>query len=69
LSIKVRIEIEGEVGERVEIRYTTDASEPSIDSPLYSAPFDVEGTITVRAALFRDGEALSEFSEATFSRS
>lgn len=69
VSTKVRIEIEGEAGERVEIRYTTDASPPSIDSPLYTEPFEIDGTVVVRAAMFRDGKMLSGFSEATFSRS
>ena len=69
LSTRIRIEIEGEAGDLAEIRYTVDASDPTIDSPLYAAPFDIEGTVTVRAAIFRDGKMLSGISEATFERS
>lgn len=31
------------------IRYTTDGSEPGANSPLYSAPFEVEGKISLRS--------------------
>ncbi len=67
-STKVRIEIEGEPGDGVEIRYTIDASRPSFEKLLYLAPFDIDATTMVRAALYRDGEALSEIFEATISR-
>ena len=68
LSTRVRIELEGEPGDGVEIRYTLDGGDPSREANLYSNPFDIDATTTVRAAIFRDGKALSETFEATISR-
>ena len=34
----------------VEIRYTTDGSEPAADSPLYAEPLRIEGPVTVKGA-------------------
>ncbi|MDR0844953.1 MAG: chitobiase/beta-hexosaminidase C-terminal domain-containing protein, partial [Tannerella sp.] len=42
-----------------EIRYTTDGSEPTIKSPLYSAPLEIMHTTTVRASAFRKGKCVS----------
>ena len=67
-SKKVRIEIEGEPGEGAEIRYTLDGSEPEAASKLYSAPFEVAQATTVRAAIFREGKAVTATAEATFKR-
>jgi lysophospholipase L1-like esterase len=39
----------------VEIRYTLDGSEPTLHSPLYSAPFTVDNSTTVKARAFRPG--------------
>ncbi len=38
------------------IRYSIDGSEPTVDSPRYTEPFDLEQTAIVRAALFADDE-------------
>jgi hexosaminidase len=35
------------------IRYTTDGSDPTVDSPVYSAPIPMEGLGKLRAAMFR----------------
>jgi hypothetical protein len=43
--------------EQTQIRYTTDGSEPSEQSTLYSAPFQVSQTCTVKARAFRTGLA------------
>jgi nicotinamidase-related amidase len=42
-----------------EIRYTTDGSEPTAKSTLYTAPFKVAETATLRAAAFRKGKQIS----------
>lgn len=42
-----------------EIRYTTDGSEPTTTSTLYSAPVTLTATTTVKAKAFRDGTASS----------
>ena len=44
-------------GVPVEIRFTTDGSEPTGSSPVYRAPFTVRQNTTVRARSFRDGVA------------
>jgi hexosaminidase len=36
----------------MEIRYTTDGTEPTKDSPLYNQPFQVPGNTTIKAAGF-----------------
>src|SRR5207237_1112438 len=42
-------------GAPVEIRYTTDGSEPTASSPLYRAPFTLRSSTTVRARSFANG--------------
>ncbi|EDM26392.1 lipolytic enzyme, G-D-S-L [Lentisphaera araneosa HTCC2155] len=39
----------------VDIRYTLDGSEPTIHSPLYTAPFTIDNSVTVKARAFRKG--------------
>jgi hypothetical protein len=39
----------------VEIRYTLDGSEPTLQSQLYTAPFTVDNSVTVTARAFRKG--------------
>lgn len=36
-----------------EIKYTTDGTTPTEDSPTYTAPFEVDGTIIVKAVTYR----------------
>lgn len=40
----------------VEIRYTLDGSEPTIHSTLYSGPFPIDNSVTVKARAFRSTE-------------
>jgi hexosaminidase len=42
------------------IRYTTDGSTPSLASPAYTAPFDVNLPVTVTAANFVDGAPIAK---------
>jgi len=42
-----------------EIRYTTDGSEPTMNTTLFTAPVRVEQTTTLRATAFRKGQAVS----------
>lgn len=49
-----------------EIRYTTNGSEPSGTSTLYSAPFTVGATATVKAKAFKSGMTASATASATF---
>ena len=50
----------------VEIRYTTDGSEPTLRSTRYMKPFEVNRTLTVRAAAFRDNRQVSLPSHAYY---
>ncbi|MDR1593456.1 MAG: NPCBM/NEW2 domain-containing protein [Prevotellaceae bacterium] len=49
-----------------EIRYTTDGSDPTAKSTLYTAPFKVSETATLRAAAFRKGKQVSLLSQAHY---
>lgn len=51
-----------------EIRYTTDASEPTVASTLYSAPVTLTATTTVKAKAFKNGTA-SETTSRTYTKS
>lgn len=42
------------------IRYTTDGSEPTASSPVYSGAVAVGGTVTIRARAFMDGRLPSD---------
>jgi hypothetical protein len=48
------------------IRYTTDGSDPSSGSQLYSGPFTVSGSATVKAKAFASGLADSSITTALF---
>lgn len=52
----------------VEVRYTTDGSEPTASSPVATGPVRVTETSTVSARCFRDGRAVSPTSRATVTR-
>ncbi|MFA7409649.1 MAG: alpha-L-fucosidase [Bacteroidales bacterium] len=51
-----------------ELRYTLDGSDPVPTSLLYSNPFEINRTTTIRAACFLDGEAVSPVSIRTLTR-
>lgn len=51
----------GTITESAEIRYTLDGSEPVATSPVYTAPFTMDETTTVRAKAFKDGQESIEF--------
>ena len=52
----------------VEIRYTLDGSEPTEQSLLYTAPFAIDDTTTVKAKAFKEDWFESETTTATFTR-
>ncbi len=45
-----------------DIRYTTDGSEPTADSPRYEQPFTVTAPSTIKAATFKDGKRVNKIS-------
>jgi alpha-L-fucosidase len=52
----------------VDLRVTTDGSEPTAASPKVAGPVRLTGTATVKARAFRGSEPVSPTSEATFTR-
>jgi alpha-L-fucosidase 2 len=52
--------------EGTEIRYTSDGSEPTKKSPLYTAPLEISQTTVLRAAAFRKGNCVSLPSSAYY---
>jgi len=52
----------------VVIHYTTDGSDPSIDSPLYTGAFEIHSTVTVRARAFKEGMSSSLVAQTSFFR-
>ena len=69
-SNEIRIEVAGglDLGD-AEIRYTLDGNAPAAGSTLYAAPFQIDTSTTVTAAIFREGKALTESVQATFKKS
>ena len=63
----IRMSLPAEIA-GVEIRYTLDGSPPEASSTLYSGPFPLEETATIRARTFLPGAAPGPFSEARFAR-
>ena len=51
---------------QAEVRYTTDGSEPTSESTLYTSMLSVEGTLVLRAAEFRDGQRTSDITTASY---
>ncbi len=51
-----------------EIRYTTDGSDPSANSPLYTKPFTIENTTVIKAATFSNKKSTSFDASAVFHR-
>jgi alpha-L-rhamnosidase len=50
IQVQIRCRTEG-----AQIRYTLDGTEPTERSPLYEAPFQTDGTVTVTAKAFKQG--------------
>ncbi|MBL7813443.1 MAG: family 20 glycosylhydrolase [Saprospiraceae bacterium] len=48
-----------------EIHYTTDGSQPSLKSPLYTKPFDLKSAQTIKAVQFKNGRPLSKTAALT----
>jgi hypothetical protein len=51
-----------------EIHYTLDGSTPSLNSPLYTKPFIISDTTSLRATAFRNGRVVCLESEGAFAR-
>jgi alpha-L-fucosidase len=54
--------------DRIEIHYTLDGSHPGKESPIYRNVLNLEDTTTVKAQIFRDGQAISSMAERTFQK-
>ena len=54
--------------DNVQIRYTTDGSDPGPTSPVATGPVRVVATTTIRARAFRAGRPVSPVSAATYTR-
>ena len=52
----------------VELRYTTDGSEPTITAPRVQGPVRLTDTATITARAFRDGQPVSGSAAATFTK-
>jgi hexosaminidase len=52
----------------VQIRYTLDGSDPTAESPLYTAPLDIDGSATIKAAAFHGADRLGAISTETMVR-
>ncbi len=50
------------------IHYTTDGSPPTIESPIYDAPFTINTTTTVRAAAAHGGNIVSAIADTRFGK-
>ena len=51
-----------------EIRFTKDGSEPTAQSPVYSAPLSLDATTAIHAALFRNGKQAGAVSRVVYKR-
>jgi hypothetical protein len=54
--------------EGAKIYYTTDGSNPTESSELYTAPFEISSTVTVKARAYAEGKASSGVVSATYTR-
>jgi alpha-L-fucosidase len=64
-SLRVTIACEGE---KSEVRYTLDGSNPTVKSLVASGPAEIFGTTVVAARCFRDGVAVSETARESFTK-
>lgn len=49
-----------------EIRYTTDGTDPKLSSNLYTKPFEINSTTTVKSTAFQGGKMISKPTSQTF---
>ncbi len=49
-----------------EIRYSTNGSDPNMNSPIYTQPFDIQKLTEIKAACFKDGKMISKVISKTF---
>jgi hypothetical protein len=54
--------------ENVEIRYTIDGSEPTLESPIVDNPISLMHTATIAAGCFRNGKSVSDIARMTFTK-
>lgn len=54
-SVDVSFALPEGSSQKVDLRYTTDGTEPTLDSPLYSAPLHLSKTTMVKVRAFRPG--------------
>lgn len=54
--------------EGAKIYYTTDGSNPTESSELYTAPFEISSTVTVKARAYAEGKASSGVVSATYTK-
>ena len=66
LTPGVKVVIDG-AGEGWTVRYTTDGSAPTAESPEYTAPIALNGSATIRAVAYSSGGVESEEFSASFS--
>ena len=57
-SDKTHVEIVPSLSQKREVRFTTNKTEPTIESLKYKSPFTLNKTTTVKAAIFEDREKL-----------
>lgn len=62
----VSVELTMKNGEPAKIYYTTDGSEPTASSPVYSSPIQISKVTPLRAVAMIDGEVASTVSTATY---
>ena len=60
----LKVTISGSEG--TEIRYTTDGSEPTVESTLYTDPLSVDKTLILRAVEVKDGKVSSSISTVSY---
>ena len=64
--------LEGDAGVRLDVpansivRYTTDGSDPTVDSPIYSDPIEIFTNTVIRARCWRDGVEPSQVVSQTY---
>ncbi len=58
----------GPAGEKAEVHYTLDGTDPTMKSPVALKTIEITGTTIVSGRSFRDGEPVSEVGRSTFTK-